>query len=134
MTTDIKHKIKTCNCNKPSCPVCEWGASICSVCGKAEAELDQPCVSRAKVCPDCDKEVDGDEFILELSGGDVFYHLECAKKSGLYTPSLGYVVNYDYPPRHTPGEHVQTAEEAEEIRAIRIKDGYVNVRIDPVVA
>ena len=36
----------TCKCNKQSdirCPVCDYGLAICSVCGKAENELDSEC-------------------------------------------------------------------------------------------
>jgi hypothetical protein len=29
-----------------SCPVCDGGLAICSICGKAEVELDSPCVPR----------------------------------------------------------------------------------------
>lgn len=47
---DKQHVLKTsanCGCTKGTdekCPVCEWGASVCSVCGKAEVELDEPCI------------------------------------------------------------------------------------------
>lgn len=39
---------ETCPCDPESdqkCPVCDYGLSICSLCGKAEAGLDGPCVS-----------------------------------------------------------------------------------------
>lgn len=29
-----------------ACPVCDWGLGICSVCGAAEIELDQPCTKK----------------------------------------------------------------------------------------
>lgn len=47
---DKSHVLKTplnCGCTKGTdekCPVCEWGASVCSICGKAEVELDEPCI------------------------------------------------------------------------------------------
>ena len=42
--------VKTCKCDKQSdypCPVCDGGLAVCSLCGKAEIELDQPCTSNA---------------------------------------------------------------------------------------
>lgn len=38
---------KTCTCRgtgqEGHCPTCDWGLSVCSVCGAAEVELDVPC-------------------------------------------------------------------------------------------
>lgn len=47
---DKQHVLLTpssCNCDKQSqrCPVCDFGLGICSICNKAEAELDEPCIS-----------------------------------------------------------------------------------------
>lgn len=47
----FKHEYKLpfvdCNCNAdddtPLCPVCEWGAQICKICGKAECDLEPEC-------------------------------------------------------------------------------------------
>ena len=41
----------------------------------------------------------------------------------------GYTVDYDIPQTPATGETVATLEEAEEIKAERLKEGYVNVRI-----
>lgn len=44
----------TCDCNKLSddpCPVCDGGLAMCSVCHKAEAELDEPCAPPAEATP-----------------------------------------------------------------------------------
>jgi hypothetical protein len=43
----------------------------------------------------------------------------------------GYNVEYDIPSLPSKGETVNTHEEAEKIAAERIKQGYVNVRIEP---
>ena len=40
------HILKTCNCNRDTCPICSWGAGICSLCNAAEIELEQDCVAR----------------------------------------------------------------------------------------
>lgn len=38
---------KTCPCRKDDddrrCPTCDWGLGVCSLCGAAEIELDEPC-------------------------------------------------------------------------------------------
>ena len=36
---------KTCNCNRDDgrCPVCDWGLSVCAICGAAESQLDNEC-------------------------------------------------------------------------------------------
>jgi len=84
------------------------------------------------ICKDCGKEIDGHEFINETPEGDISYHESCAIKSGMYVPCLGFAVEYDYPLRHATGEAVHTIEEAEEIKEQRIKEGYENVRIEPI--
>ena len=43
----------------------------------------------------------------------------------------GFNVEYDYPSVPATGEHVLTMAEAERIKAKRIKEGYINVRIEP---
>lgn len=43
---------KTCTCNKDEdgrrCPTCDWGLSVCVLCGKAEIELSLPCTSERR--------------------------------------------------------------------------------------
>lgn len=87
----------------------------------------------ADVCPECGKQIFGNTYTEETPLGDVVYHLECAEKSGRYTPELGYVVNYDYPLRHARGEAVHTMKEVEQIVKRAKKEGFVNIRIDPIV-
>jgi hypothetical protein len=65
----------TCDCRTKgddaplSCPVCDSGLSVCALCGKAEVELDGPCVDRrlVRLAPEmfavCEK-------LDELSGDD----------------------------------------------------------------
>lgn len=45
---------KDCGCIKDpdyNCPICDGGLAVCTVCGKAEIELDQPCIPREKEEP-----------------------------------------------------------------------------------
>lgn len=39
------HILKECDgkCGDDPCPICVWGAGICSICNAAESELETPC-------------------------------------------------------------------------------------------
>lgn len=87
----------------------------------------------AELCRKCKKKIkkDDDTFTDISKDPEVVYHLECAEKTGLYTKCLGFNVEYNYPAVAATGEAVHTMKEAEEIKAKRIKEGYINVRIEP---
>jgi len=83
-----EHQIKTCNCGEPTCPICEWGASICSVCGKAEVELSEPCVvptppESTEVCERCEGT---GQFHLNDEPGDRTYARKCPTCKGTGKP------------------------------------------------
>jgi hypothetical protein len=43
------HILKQCDGSCPEdnpCTICIWGASICSICGAAEVELEKPCTGK----------------------------------------------------------------------------------------
>ena len=95
--------------------------------GATESEVGMKCKECGKSIKNCDT------FTLETKDGDVKYHLECAEKTGIYIRNMGYNVSYDYPMRHATGETVTDMKDALRIKAERIKEGFINVRINPVV-
>lgn len=61
-----KHRLltpETCDCKQSGmdgdCPVCDWGLGVCADCGRAECDLDQPCVPKCKACSGSGKDSRG---------------------------------------------------------------------------
>lgn len=73
----VEHKLKTCRCEEPTCPVCQ-GLGICIVCGGAECELPTECPG---------EQMTQEQKVLVCSGDMDFYYDNWHDHSILYEDS-----------------------------------------------
>lgn len=85
----MKHefiKPSECNCNRDdqNCPVCDWGFSICKVCGEAEGRLAPECpgLPAAPAAPEKDKTIPHVWYTVDADGSGC-RHLAMGREGAL---------------------------------------------------